>query len=382
MRTVPGAADVHVHQVDNVPEMDVNVDRDLAQSVGLTERDVSGQLLASLVGTGQVTPSFYLDPNGVSYLVDVQTPQREVSSVSDMLNTPILPSQGVNQAGGMGAAQQQQLLSNLTTMTRSVSPQIIDHYNVQPTYDVFASVAGRDLGGVSSDIDRILAKYHKTLPRGTTMVVRGQVQSMRSSFTGLAFGLIFAVVLVYLLMVVNFQSWLDPLIIITALPGALSGILWMLFITQTTFNVPSLMGAIMCIGVATSNSILLITFANDRRAEGDSAIKAALAAGFTRLRPVLMTALALILGMLPMALGLGEGGEQNAPLGRAVIGGSTVATFTTLFFVPIIYSVLRRHQIEQADDDKEIDRYVADEEDIKMARMRKSQQTGTGEAQA
>ncbi len=188
--------------------------------------------------------------------------------------------------------------------------------------------------------------------------------------------MIFAVLLVYLLMVVNFQSWIDPFIIITALPGALSGILWMLFVTQTTFNVPSLMGAIMCIGVATSNSILLVTFANDRRAEGDNAIEAALAAGFTRLRPVLMTALALIMGMLPMALGLGEGAEQNAPLGRAVIGGSTVATFTTLFFVPIIYSVLRRKQIEQADDDKEIDRYVADEDDLRMTRMRESQRAG------
>jgi multidrug efflux pump subunit AcrB len=267
-------------------------------------------------------------------------------------------------------------MTNLTSVTRSVSPQIVDHYNVQPTYDVLASVDGRDLGGVSSDIDKILAKYKKTLPKGSTMVVRGQVQSMKQSFTGLAFGMIFAVILVYLLMVVNFQSWLDPLIIITALPGALSGILWMLFVTQTTFNVPSLMGAIMSIGVATSNSILLITFANDRRAEGDNAIEAALAAGFTRLRPVLMTALALILGMLPMALGLGEGGEQNAPLGRAVIGGSTLATLTTLFFVPIIYSVLRRKQVEQADDEKEIDRYVADEDDVRMTRMRESQQAG------
>jgi multidrug efflux pump subunit AcrB len=377
VRTVPGAADVHVHQINNVPELDVNVDRDLAQSVGLTERDVAGNVLASLVGTGQVTPSFYLDPkNGVSYLVDVQSPQRDVNSMSDLLNTPVLPSQGVNQSGGMGAAQQEQLLSNLTTITRSVSPQIVDHYNVQTTYDVLASASGRDLGGVSSDIDKILAKYKKTLPKGSTMIMRGQVQSMRSSFTGLGFGLIFAIVLVYLLMVVNFQSWVDPLIMITGLPGALSGILWMLFVTQTTLNVPSLMGSIMCIGVATSNSILLITFANDRRAEGDNAIQAAIAAGFTRLRPVLMTALALILGMLPMALGLGEGGEQNAPLGRAVIGGSTVATITTLFFVPLIYTVLRRKQAVQADDDKEIDKYVADEDDLRMARMRASQQAG------
>lgn len=378
IRGIPGAVDVHVHQVNDVPEMDIKIDRNMAQSVGLTERDVSGNVLASLVGTGQVTPSFYLDTKtGVSYLVAVQSPQREIDSIGAMQNIPILPSAGGNPAaGGMGSSQQLQLLSNLATIERTTSAQVVNHYNVQPIYDIYVANSGRDLGGVASDIEKVLGKYKPKLPRGTSIDVRGQVQSMRSSFTGLGAGLIFAVLLVYLLMVVNFQSWVDPLIIITALPGALSGILWMLFVTQTTFSVPSLMGAIMCIGVATSNSILLITFANDRRAEGDTAIQAAIAAGFTRLRPVLMTALALVLGMLPMALGMGEGGEQNAPLGRAVIGGASVATFSTLFFVPIIYSWLRRKQFVMTDDEIEIDRYVADEEDIKTQRMREAQRAG------
>jgi multidrug efflux pump subunit AcrB len=237
-------------------------------------------------------------------------------------------------------------------MSRGLSPQNITHYNVQPTYDVYVNIAGRDLGGVTSDVQAVMAKFEKKLPRGTTMVVRGQSESMNSSFIGLGTGILFAIVLVYLLMVVNFQTWVDPLIIICALPGALSGILWMLYLSGTTFSVPSLMGTIMCIGVATANSILVVTFANDRRHFGDSALEAAYAAGRTRLRPVLMTALAMIIGMFPMALGLGEGGEQNAPLGRAVIGGLLVATFTTLFFVPTVYSVLRRAQPlpEETDD--------------------------------
>jgi len=235
-----------------------------------------------------------------------------------------------------------------------VSPQVISHYNVQPTFDVYVNVAGRDLGGVTADVQKIVAKYEnpKTLPRGTSMVIRGQSESMNSSFIGLGTGILFAVIFVYLLMVVNFQTWIDPFIIIGALPGAFSGILWMLFITQTRFSVPSLMGSIMCIGVATANSILVVTFANDRRKEGDNAIEAAFAAGRTRLRPVLMTALAMIIGMLPMALGLGEGGEQNAPLGRAVIGGLLVATTATLFFVPVVYSLLRKKQpAAEVDDD-------------------------------
>ena len=382
IRSVPGATDIHVHQVNDVPQFNVNIDRQRAQLVGLSERDVASNLLTSLVGTGQVTPSFWLDPNnGVAYSVVVQTPQRAISTISDLQNTPIMPSLNISPgATGMGGAQPMQLLGNLSSIQRGISPQIVDHYNVQPTYDVYVSAAGRDLGGVSADVNKILAKYEKRLPRGTTMVVRGQVQSMNSSFLGLAGGMVFAIGLVYLLMVVSFQSWLDPFIIITALPGAVSGILWMLFVTQTTISVPSLMGAIMCIGVATSNSILLITFANDRRTEGDDAIQAAIAAGFTRLRPVLMTAFALILGMLPMALGLGEGGEQNAPLGRAVIGGATLATFTTLFFVPIVYSYLRRGKITPQLEDVEIDCYVADEEDLRMKKLREAQATVQKEA--
>ena len=335
VKKIPGAADVHVHQVISTPEIRVNVDRIRAQDVGLTQQTVAGDLLTSLSSSGQGAPNYWLDPkNGVSYLVAVQTPQYKLNSV-DALQSTTIPT---------GANGTPQLLSNLATISRGKSAQIISHYNVQPVYNVYANVQGRDLGGVSHDIYKILDGMTKGLPRGTSLVVRGQVQSMNSSFIGLGGGLIFAILLVYLLMVVNFQSWVDPFIIIMALPGALSGILWMLFTTQTTFSVPSLMGSIMCIGVATANSILLVTFANERRHEGDNALEAALAAGYTRLRPVMMTALAMVIGMLPMALGLGEGGEQNAPLGRAVIGGLTLATFTTLFFVPVMYSYLRRRQ--------------------------------------
>jgi multidrug efflux pump subunit AcrB len=233
------------------------------------------------------------------------------------------------------------MLNNLARIDRRFSPSITNHYNVQPVFDIFADAHRRDLGGIARDIDKVIEKYRKEVPPGTTITMRGQVKSMRESFTGLGLGMIFAVLLVYLLMVVNFQSWLDPFIILTALPGAACGILWILFLSGTTFSVPSLMGAIMTVGVATANSILMVTFANDQRAAGLSAIEAASSAGATRLRPVLMTALAMIIGMLPMSLGLGEGGEQNAPLGRAVIGGLIVATFTTLLIVPLIYSRLR-----------------------------------------
>jgi multidrug efflux pump subunit AcrB len=234
-----------------------------------------------------------------------------------------------------------QLLENLASVTRGVAPQIVNHYNVQPVFDVYANVDRRDLGAVGSAVEKIIQQASQNLPRGTTLDLRGQVTTMESSFFRLGLGLIFAVVLVYLVMAVNFQSWLDPFIILMALPGALAGIVWILFITQTTFSVPSLMGSIMCIGVATANSILLVVFANDQRAEGLDARAAALSAGYTRIRPVLMTALAMIIGMLPMALGMGEGGEQNAPLGRAVIGGLILATITTLFVVPLVYSFLR-----------------------------------------
>lgn len=333
VRLVPGAADVHVHQVVDNPELHVHVDYEKAQQLGLTQRDVANNLLVSLSSSGQLIPNYWVNPkNGVSYLVAVQTPQRDVSTLEQLSGLP-LPT------GSHTTAQQ---LSNISTVTRRSTTAVINHYNVQPTFDVYANVSGRDLGGVAADIQSVIDSFHGKLPHGTTVVMRGQVESMNSSFLGLGVGLLAAIVLVYFLLVVNFQSWVDPFIIITALPGALSGILIMLFVSNTTFSVPALMGAIMCVGVATANSILVVNFANDRLAEGDDALTAAITAGCTRLRPVMMTALAMILGMLPMALALGEGGEQNAPLGRAVIGGLIVATVTTLFFVPLVYSLLRR----------------------------------------
>ncbi|HLY11924.1 MAG TPA: efflux RND transporter permease subunit [Planctomycetota bacterium] len=330
---IPGTADVHLHQQVDAPELRVAVDRAKASELGLTQSNVAGDVLVSLSGSGQAAPNYWLNPqNGVNYSVIVQTPQYKMESIQKLENTPISTS----------TPGTYQLLSNLATVSRSTGMMVVNHYNVQPTYNVFASNQGRDLAGVAADIDRVLDSVRPTLPRGTTITVRGQVQSMRTSFVGLAGGLVFAILLVYFLMVVNFQSWTDPLIIAAALPGALAGILWMLYATQTTLNVPSLMGAIMAMGVGTANSILMITFANDRRREGADARTAALDAGFTRLRPVIMTALAMVIGMLPMSLGLGEGGEQNAPLGRAVIGGLIVATVSTLFFVPVVYSLLRR----------------------------------------
>jgi len=330
---VPGLVDVHVHQVIAAPALRVNVDRTRAVQVGVTQRDVANSLLASLASSSDQAPNFWLNPqNGVSYRVAVQTPQYRIDSIDALQREPIAPA----------GAPATQLLTNLASFERGTTTTVANHYNVQPVYDVFASVQDRDLGGAARDIKLVLNDVEKNLPRGTSLIMRGQVESMNSAFTGLATGLVFAIVLVYALMVVNFQSWLDPFIIITALPGALSGILWALFLTQTTINVPSLMGAIMSIGVATANSILLVTFANDQRRAGNDAMSAALLAGYTRLRPVLMTALAMIIGMFPMALGWGEGGEQNAPLARAVIGGLIVATFATLFLVPVVYSLLRR----------------------------------------
>jgi multidrug efflux pump subunit AcrB len=348
---VPGAQDVHLHQMTDRPNLNLDVDRIMASQLGLTQQDVSGSVLVSLSSTTQVSPNFWVNPdNRVNYRVAVQTPPDRIDSVDTLLNTPIIKSQTtggppvVATTGVAGQTQQvpPQLLSNLVNLERTISPANVNHYNVQPIYNVFANVQGRDLAAVAVDVQKVIDTVQKELPRGSSIVMRGQVETMNSSFTGLATGLGFAVLLVYLLMVVNFQSWLDPFIILTALPGALAGILWMLYATQTTVSVPALMGAIMCIGVATSNSILMVTFANDRRREGDDARSAALAAGATRLRPVLMTALAMIIGMLPMSLGLGEGGEQNAPLGRAVIGGLLVATVFTMFFVPVMYSLLRR----------------------------------------
>src|SRR5580765_597084 len=336
LKGVPGAADVHVQQILDAPRIMVDSDRALAQQIGLTQRDVANSLLISLTGSGTTTPNFWLNPNnGVSYQVVVQTPQTRAASLDELHRTPI----------AVAGQSSPQLLTNLADFSRTVTPLSLNHYNVQPVFDVYASVQGTDLGSVSSRVDQIIAKYKGQVSKASSIVVRGQVQSMNQSFFQLGLGIGFAVLLVYFLMVVNFQSWLDPLIILMALPGALAGILWALFVTRTTISVPALMGCIMAIGVATSNSILMITFANEQRRPdfgNHDARGAALVAGRTRLRPVLMTALAMLLGMLPMSLGLGEGGEQNAPLGRAVIGGLLVATFYTLVFVPVTYSLLRR----------------------------------------
>jgi multidrug efflux pump subunit AcrB len=360
---IPGAADVHVHQVMDQPQIRLNVDRVKASQLGLTQRDVTSSMLISLTGNGSVAPNFWINwANGVNYNVGVQTPQYRINSLDALLRTPISGAgdpeaegaaggnasvgaspNGASQAyGNPGAmAGNTQLLSNLVSVNREYAPVILNHYNVWPVFDVYANVARRDLGGVGAQVEKIMRDQETRLPRGTTLELRGQIETMGSSFFRLGLGMVFAVVLVYLLMTVNFQSWLDPFIILTALPGALAGILWMLFITGTTLSVPSLMGSIMCIGVATANSILMVTFANDQREFVPSARDAMLAAGQARIRPVLMTATAMVLGMLPMSLGLGEGGEQNAPLGRAVIGGLLFATVTTLFVVPIIYSYLR-----------------------------------------
>jgi multidrug efflux pump subunit AcrB len=370
---IPGAADVHIHQVVDYPTIELNVDRSKAGQVGLTQRDVATSLLISLSSSGQIAPTQFLDwRTGVSYGVAVQTPQYRMDSLEAVLRTPVSsPFNTVNTTtatstagsanptnAGIGAGPNQssaaygnpgaasggpQLLSNMVTLGRSVTPAIVNHYNVQPVMDVYANVDRRDLGSVGAGVEKIVKEMTPKLPRGTTIEIRGQYLTMQNSFYRLGLGMIFAVVLVYLLMAVNFQSWLDPFIILMALPGALAGIVWMLFVTQTTFSVPSLMGSIMCIGVATANSILLVVFANDQRVEGLDSRSAALSAGHTRIRPVIMTAAAMIMGMLPMALGFGEGGEQNAPLGRAVIGGLLLATLTTLFVVPLVYSLLRKN---------------------------------------
>jgi multidrug efflux pump subunit AcrB len=350
MAKLPGSADVHLNQITDVPDLRLNVDRTMASEQGLTQQDVAGSVLVSLSSTSQVSPNFWVNPtNLVNYRVAVQTPEYAIHSVDTLMNTPVIKASTATASAPAASgtatpthAAPAQLLGNLADLGRGTEPANINHYNVQPVFDIFSNVQSRDLGGVSTDVQKVIDSARSELPSGSSIVMRGQVESMNSSFLGLATGLVFAVLLVYLLMVVNFQSWLDPLIILTALPGALAGILWMLYTTGTTISVPALMGAIMCIGVATSNSILMITFANDQRREGHEARSAALSAGATRLRPVLMTALAMIIGMLPMSLGLGEGGEQNAPLGRAVIGGLLVATCYTLFFVPVMYSLLRR----------------------------------------
>src|SRR3954462_14472274 len=326
---VPGIADLRVQQEFNQPRLHLDVDRTRAAQLGLTQRDVATNLLISLSGSSQPTTTWRLNPNtGVSYAVATQTPQYKVASLQDLGNIP------------MTGAARGQTLQGLAAVTRDVGTQVSSHYNVAAVIDIYGAAQGRDLGSVSRDIAPILADAKKELPRGSQIIVRGQIDTMTKSFIGLLAGLGLAIVLVYLLIVVNFQSWLDPFIIISALPAALAGIVWFLFLSHTTFSVPSLTGAIMCMGVATANSILVVSFAKDELARGIAAGTAAVEAGFTRFRPVLMTALAMIIGMVPMAFGLGEGGEQNAPLGRAVIGGLALATVATLFFVPSVFALL------------------------------------------
>ncbi|HEY6385489.1 MAG TPA: efflux RND transporter permease subunit [Candidatus Acidoferrum sp.] len=335
VKGIPGAVDTHVQQLFSNPALFLDVDRTRALSVGLTQQNVANSLLLTLSSSFQTSPSFWVNPrSGFEYNVAVQVPQYKVDSIQTLENIPISSS----------ATTTPQMLSNLARLSVNVEPALITHYNNQPMIDVYASVEGRDLGGVDTDIQKVLKDFEKKLPRGTQLERRGQVAAMSSSFAGLAAGVAVAIVLVYMLIVVNFQSWMDPFIIITALPGAMAGIFWMLLVTHTTLSVPSLTGMIMSIGVATSNSILMVSFARERLREGLTSAQAALEAGYVRMRPVLMTALAMIIGMLPMSLGLGEGGEQNAPLGRAVIGGLILATFATLFFVPCVFSLVhRRH---------------------------------------
>jgi multidrug efflux pump subunit AcrB len=327
--------DVHVQQLRSYPTLFLNVDRTRAQSVGLTQQDVANSVLLTLSSSFQINPSFWVNPaSGFEYNVAVQVPQYKIDSMQALDNIPIASS----------STKTSQILGNMATMSLNAEPALVSHYDSQSMINVYASVEGRDLGGVDTDIQKVLADFKNKLPRGTQLFRRGQVSTMASSFAGLGAGVGVAIVLIYLLIVVNFQSWLDPFIIITALPGALAGIIWILLLTHTTLNVPSLTGTIMCMGVATANSILMVSFARERLNEGLSSTQAALQAGYVRIRPVLMTALAMIIGMIPLSLGLGEGGEQNAPLGRAVIGGLVVATLATLFFVPCVFSLVhRRH---------------------------------------
>ena len=331
IKRIPGVVDLHVQESFNLPRLQVDIDRTRTAQVGFTPLDVANNLLVSLSGSFQTSPTFWMDPKtGVSYSITAQTPQYRVDTLQDLKNIPVTNSRGAPP----------QVLSNLASISRGSSLAAVSHYNVQPVINIYGSVQGRDLGGVASEIDRIVDESQKELPRGSRTIVRGQIETMRSSFAGLLAGLAFSIVLVYLLIVVNFQSWLDPLIIVSALPTALAGIVWFLFSTHTTISVPALIGSVMCVGVATANSILVVSFAKEQMAEGLNASVAALEAGFTRFRPVIMTALAMIIGMVPMALGLGEGGEQNAPLGRAVIGGLLLATVATLFFVPTVFSIM------------------------------------------
>ena len=340
IRQVPGAVDVRVQQPADLAKIHVTIDRTRASEMGLAERDVANSVLMSLSGSQQVTPVYWLDPRvGIQYLVNVRVPEHHMDSLSALNSIPINASQP-----GQG---NEELLANVATVTRTTGPPVISHYNVTPVIDIFGGVSGRDLGGLLRDLQPLLEQAKGELPRGSSITLRGQAETMRASFTGLGIGLVMAMVLIYLLLVVNFQSWLDPFIIITALPGALAGVVWALHLTLTTVSVPALMGAIMSLGVATANSVLVVTFARNGLQEGIEPLAAAWEAGVSRLRPVLMTAAAMVIGMLPMALALGEGGEQNAPLGRAVIGGLVMATIATLFFVPVVFSLMHRRATAQ-----------------------------------
>jgi multidrug efflux pump subunit AcrB len=337
IKKIPGAVDVRVQQPDNLPQLSISVDRSKAAAMGLTEQNVANSVLLGLSGSSQVQPAFWLNPDvGVQYTVNVSAPQYTLDSVQQLNALPVSAS--------LPGASSAQILANVAAIRRVEIPPVISHYNVAPVIDIYGDVDQRDLGGVLDDLQPLIQKMTNDLPRGSEIIVRGQAETMRSSYLGLGVGLIMAIVLIYFLLVVNFQSWLDPFIILTALPGALAGVIWGLFLSQTTLSVPALMGAIMCLGVATANAVLVVSFARDNLRRGMDSMAAALEAGTGRIRPVLMTALAMIIGMLPMSLGLGEGGEQNAPLGRAVIGGLVIATIATLFFVPVVFSFLYRHR--------------------------------------
>ena len=349
---VRGAADVRILQSSRNPELRVDVDRSRIGQIGLNERDVTNSLGATLAGTSQTSPLFWLNPNnGVVYPIVVQAPEYRVGSVSDLANIPIATT---------GAATQ--VLGGLGSVSRRYNDAVVSHYNILPSFDIYAAVQGRDLGGTAADVQKVIDHYRSQLPKGSTMVLRGQIQTMNTAFSGLFIGILGAIVLIYLIIVVNFQSWLDPFVIITALPAALAGIIWTLFATGTTLSVPALTGAIMCMGVATANSILVVAFARERLDEHGDPVVAALEAGFTRFRPELMTALAMVIGMLPMALALGEGGEQNAPLGRAVIGGLVFATGATLFFVPVVFSLVhgRKKHAPASQEDPDADAFAGE----------------------
>jgi multidrug efflux pump subunit AcrB len=340
LKFVPGTTDLRIQQPFDQPKLHFDIDRTKAQEIGYTQRDVANNLLISLSGSFQTAPSFWLDPKtGVSYNIATQMPQYRIDTLQDLENIPIT---------GPNPNAPPAILATLASVSRGAEMGVVSHYNVQPVIDIYGAVQGRDLGGVAREIAPIIAQSKKYLPRGSQLIVRGQIATMQSSFSGLLWGLVFSILLVYLLIVVNFQSWLDPFIILMALPAALAGIVWFLFITRTTLSVPALTGAIMCMGVATANSILVVSFSRERLDEGKTAEEAALESGYTRFRPVIMTALAMIIGMLPMSLGLGEGGEQNAPLGRAVIGGLSFATVATLFFVPVFFSIVHGWRAEKA----------------------------------